>query len=530
MKNEKSKGIASKIKFVIINCVIASSFGCLGKGEDANVTVNSTDTTSSQTSTSSSGSSSSSTSTSSSSGGSSSSSDSGNSGGGGNSVDCTQVRYKDSDKDGLVVSSGSAVCSDSSTYTIAASSLTSYQLNNLDSDDTVANNVDISNMSTVSESSLGVDVDGDGSQSTSSNIYTISSSSAWMSFVSGCHLTSTSTFTTSTSYCTYKVYITNDINFADLDGSSYDAGPSGDGLLTIDTPINLLAAGYSSLKFGGFINGGGNAFKNLKISISGSFSQIGGVVGYVEPSSTAGCPSKPRVQNIGLKSSSITTGSGSYIGGIIGRVGTCGQATSLYNEANISSSGPYVGGLIGYIYPSTGLTITNLFNSGNVTSTHASGNVGGLFGYASIGGGGTHSWTNGYNIGQITGATKVGGLIGDVNVGSTSSTTVAKFYNAGFVKATASTPTVGSITSKDLSTNSFFTDSYFLENSVCGTSETIPSCTQSTNSSTAAVKTSTELKTQSTYSNWDFTNIWRIQSGSYPYLRAYSAPTTVPGI
>ncbi len=98
-----------------------------------------------------------------------------------------------------------------------------------------------------------------------------------------------------------------------------------------------------------------------------------------------------------------------YGGSDIGSMSVSGYLSSLslnfgtLTDATSSTiSGAYAGGIVGY---SNGGTLTNCYNSGNVTSTSTQSIVGGLAGSA-------YKLTYCYSAGTITGASYVGGLVG----------------------------------------------------------------------------------------------------------------------
>ncbi len=174
------------------------------------------------------------------------------------------------------------------------------------------------------------------------------------------------------------------------------------------------------------------------------------------------------------------TGSSQVIGGLVGNTSSSCTVSYSYNAgtatATSSSAWTYLGGLVGQ---NTGSTISNCYNRGAVNSNYAP--VGGLVGYNNTGP--TGVVTNCYNSGAVTGYTgtvgglyRLGGLIGDCCSG-----TVTSSYWDYQTAGTSSSP-----------------------------------------SGTGSSKTTVQMKTQSTFSGWDFTTVWQIVGGdgsNYPSLR-----------
>ena len=97
--------------------------------------------------------------------------------------------------------------------------------------------------------------------------------------------------------------------------------------------------------------------------------------------------------------------------------------------------GDYTGGLVGYAEGD--ITITNCYNTGNVTSTSSNSYAGGLVGQADI-----ITITNSYNTGNVTARSSgtysyAGGLVGRVS----GTTTITNCYNTGNVTTTTSSST-----------------------------------------------------------------------------------------
>ena len=232
--------------------------------------------------------------------------------------------------------------------------------------------------------------------------------------------------------------------------SSYVGGVAGEASGSID----------SSYHIGGDISG----------SSYGGSSYVGGLAGYTTGTVT------------GSHSEGIVTGTGNYVGGLVGRGkvidssyheggdvtgqdsvgGLVGFGTTIgnsYHDSGIVSGKNYVGGLAGY---TTG-TVTGSHSEGIVTGTgnyvgglvgrgaaieasyHEGGDVTGTSNY--VGGlvGSTSSWVkNSHSEGNVTGKSFIGGLIGAAggNVDSSShvegDVTGTSYYVGGLVGSTSS--------------------------------------------------------------------------------------------
>lgn len=210
---------------------------------------------------------------------------------------------------------------------------------------------------------------------------------------------------------------------------------------------------------------------NFNGSVSGS-SNIGGLVGY----------------NYGPISASYSAGSvsgSSTIGGLVGY--NSGSISVSYSTSTVSGD-DYVGGLVGYNTNS----ITENYSTGSVSGINY---IGGLVGYNS------DSITENYSTSSVSGTSDVGGLVG-FNEGGAE---ISKCYSAGAVSGTSY---VGGFLG--LNNSGYVYDSYW-DTETSG---------QETSASDEVGKTTTEMKQQETFEDWDFTDIWAIQEDTtYPYLR-----------
>ncbi|WP_210546923.1 GLUG motif-containing protein [Rhodoferax sp. PAMC 29310] len=178
------------------------------------------------------------------------------------------------------------------------------------------------------------------------------------------------------------------------------------------------------------------------------------------------------------------------MGGLLG-LSNGGTINSAYATGAISGKSSLVGGLIGQarFYGS----INNSYATGAVSAPTAY-YVGGLVGQARF-----VSVNNSYATGAVTGGSATGGLVGYLDT-----TSVNNSYSTGAVLGRNVGGLIGLITRGNV-TNSFW--------------DTVTSGQASSNGGTG--KTTAELLTQSTYTGWDFTNIWYVADGpTRPFLRS----------
>jgi len=161
-------------------------------------------------------------------------------------------------------------------------------------------------------------------------------------------------------------------------------------------------------------------------------------------------------------------------------------------NVNIQSSGQYVGGLIGQVVGGSGTSavISNCSVTGTVTGTSTS--TGGLIGRLGVGYYDVYLY-NSYSRATVIGYTNAGGLVGSAERG--------QIYNSYSTGAVSGLSGVGGLVG--VQTSGTATSSYW--------------DTQTSGRVTSALgtgRTTAQMQTQSTYSGWDFTNLW-IMSG-YP--------------
>jgi len=166
-------------------------------------------------------------------------------------------------------------------------------------------------------------------------------------------------------------------------------------------PIDLSGIRWGTAvipQFAGTFDGNNLTISHLTI-VGGSYL---GLFGQLGRSDAAG-----EVRDLGVVDVTIT-GSGDYIGGLVGRNG--GNVTHCYSTGSVSGTGT-VGGLVGNNY---GGTVSECYSTGVVNGTSG---VGGLVGRNYSMGSVTHC----YSTGSVNGTSDVGGLVGENWGGSVSS-------------------------------------------------------------------------------------------------------------
>ena len=302
---------------------------------------------------------------------------------------------------------------------------------------------------------------------------------------------------------------TADISFQETDfQSGGDFYNGGEGWIPIGTTATSFTGAY---------NGDGYTISNLFINSTANNYQ--GLFGYVDNSSTI-------INNLGVLNVNIT--GGRWIGGLVGGL-LYGSISNSYSTGNITGS-VMVGGLVGEF---GGGSISNCYSTVNVTGTGYS--TGGLVGTSNSPG---NTISNSYSTGNVTGISSVGGLVGQ------NYATVSNCYSTGNVTRSSGTDTEfgGFIGMHDQGTitNSYSTgwvkytgDANPTDKGFAGAVRigTFSSCfwdtqtsAQATTAGTATGKTTTLMKTQSTFTDagWDFvpTPVWHItyENNGYPHL------------
>lgn len=212
-----------------------------------------------------------------------------------------------------------------------------------------------------------------------------------------------------------------------------------------------------------------------------------------------------------------------YFGGITGYVKTTGKATchikDCYNSGTLVMDEPagfgrgaaYMGGITSRVH-STGTAIENCCNVGEmivgISVSSSSMRIGGITGHVNN----TGKILNCYFSGEITiaGNVNYGGIVGEF---ADKATTIQNCYSVGkLTKTDSAKGTFGDAFGK-CAKSAVIKSCYALKNGgstfVGGTSTNV--------SAECGYKTEAELKTQATFTGWDFDKIWKMDG--YPVLR-----------
>ncbi|MDZ4184788.1 MAG: DUF1566 domain-containing protein [Desulfuromonadales bacterium] len=324
------------------------------------------------------------------------------------------------------------------------------------------------------------------------------------------------------------------------------------------TITNLFINRPAQDHVGLFGDASGATFANmtLQVEVTGDY-RVGGLVGNLEPGSikyihvtgtvtgitneVGGLAGRIKYADILSSSANVpvaggsqTSGGGSDLGGLVGNVqnGTSIADCAAYGSISVNSvSSLRTGGLLGTLWESSlersfatgdvvgrdnvgGLvghngrsSIAHAFATGNITAT-ANGitNYGGLVGSSDSG----STIINSFSTGNVTGIAMVGGLIGR----QTADSSVTNSYATGSV--TGTTGDVGGLIgiNYDGGVTSSYYDSTTTSQSDTGKGEP---------------RTSNQLRQQSTFTDWNFTEVWKIvEGGNYPYLAWQTFATVLP--
>jgi len=252
------------------------------------------------------------------------------------------------------------------------------------------------------------------------------------------------------------------------------------------------------------------------------------------------------------------SGTGDYIGGLAGLAEYYMEMTGSYSTGDVAGGGNYVGGLAGSVPSgSCGLRFTECYSAGNISGTDY---VGGLFGYNNMGG-----VKSSYATGDVSGQDRVGGLMGCLVGCSSVNGGITESYSTGSVNGRHGVGGLVGVNTSGTITNSYTISSvsgvdtvggfvgYFTGNQtnisknfsgaritmapgkraggfIGNTLTYIPTddCYWNKDSvglpapsfTSAAGKSTDELKLAVTYASWDLNNTWGISDGvNMPYLR-----------
>ncbi|MBT4033635.1 MAG: hypothetical protein HOE61_02675, partial [Candidatus Marinimicrobia bacterium] len=273
-----------------------------------------------------------------------------------------------------------------------------------------------------------------------------------------------------------------------------------------DSNAGFTPIGNLSTNFTGTYDGDDHTIDGLTINTSSA--DYIGLFGYIDHSA---------ISNIGLTNVNITaddfvgglvgrsdssaisnsysTGAVTghdYVGGLVGDNDLSSTINNSYSIAVVIGNRNYSGGLVGFNRNSS--TINNSYSTGTVTGDYFGG---GLLGYND---GSTIS--NSYSTSVVIGTGYVGGLVGCNN---NNNATISNSYSTGAVTGANN---FGGL----VGYNSTIVTNSFYDQTTSGQSDT----------GKGTPKTTAQMKTLSTFTNWDFSNIWDISTNTYPFLNTAS--------
>lgn len=243
--------------------------------------------------------------------------------------------------------------------------------------------------------------------------------------------------------------------------------------------INSTAGQYQGL-FGFVATGGQVANINVTgasvtITSPQSFTYVGVIAG--QNSGTIS----------GSSSTGTVTGGNHYNGGIAGI--NYGTISNSYSTAAVTGFN-YSGGITGY----NAGTISGSYSTGTINCTNLNGGITGMSAGGAI--------SDSYSRSTISGSIRAAGAVGYLTGG-----TVSNVYSTGAVTgSTNSGGLVGQVSGGTVSNSYWDTETSGRATSAAGTG-----------------KTTSEMKTQGTFSGWNFSTTWGIDGGGtvnngYPYL------------
>ena len=266
-------------------------------------------------------------------------------------------------------------------------------------------------------------------------------------------------------------------------GDNFTGTYDGNGYKVTGLSITSTSATGNGL-FG--VVGPGGTVKNLGVagSVAGSNFWLGLLVGYNYGGTIENCYS----------TGSVTTSS-NIAGGLIGS--TSGPVSKCYSTATVSATGASsinIGGLVGLASTAAAI-ISESYSTGNVSNsaTSATVNTGGFIGLSPA------NISNCYATGNVTSSAggRAGGFMGAT--GTFASAVWSNCYSTGLVTCATKGGIVGYYNVGTF-TNCFFDYNTAGTSNVCGSF-----LTSSPTGITA--KTIAEMKTQSTFTGWDFPSI-----------------------
>jgi hypothetical protein len=265
-------------------------------------------------------------------------------------------------------------------------------------------------------------------------------------------------------------------------------------------PFRII--GNEQTPFTGSFDGNGHVVSNFNYFIGDEEKDHIGLFGYVD------CL---LIEDLGVINHNIHAEVGDYVGALVGHFGS-GTISDCYVHGGNVIGGHYVGGLIGgtkmasmLCYLIT-LRISNCHANTCVTGTKY---IGGMIGFYD---GFTAEWAQDfygisdcYAFSEVWGTESVGGLVGGNFTGQ-----ISNCYSSGKVEQDFAI--AGGLVGHNY-------EGTYYEGTTTGSFWDIETSGQS-ESAGGLGKTTTEMKQQATFTDWDFVEVWDIvENQTYPFLQ-----------
>ncbi len=229
---------------------------------------------------------------------------------------------------------------------------------------------------------------------------------------------------------------------------------------------------------------------DTNIVVTATSDRVGGLIGSINEGTIS--------QSYALGS---VSGTGIRYGGLAGHCNR-GIIDSCFASVNVTTSKNPVGGLVGQT--EIGTVVRNSFATGNVTSTSRSTDADKYYSGGLIGKNKGQVW-NCYATGAVTGNSCVGGLVGQ------SENIITNSYAIGPVTAVDKTES-GGLIGKIIPATAGIKNSYY----------NIETSNMADNVGKGTPKTNSQMKNSSTYTGWDFNEVWTLdpsRNWGFPYLK-----------
>ena len=317
------------------------------------------------------------------------------------------------------------------------------------------------------------------------------------------------------------------------------SAPTGYGIFNSSFDGNIEGGEGTTGGIVGLMSGGEISDCTVTATIS-SEGRAGGVIG------NQNVTSHPPYNFIAISDSSFSgeVSGGEIVGGISGNFHN-GTMEGCFSEGSVTSPGGQVGGLVGSTQSFSSGTTATIRLSSSTSSVTGGERVGGLVGILS--GFGEHfvaTIEQSFATGNVSGTNYVGGLLGVLSgasvIDSYATGDVVGSDNIGGLIGGASTCTggagdavysVGSVTG----TGVYVGGMVGWSEPVCPLTASLTSTYWDTDSSSVTTsdggegRTTTEMTTEATFVDWDFTDTWTIDEGSsYPCLQWQGEDCPVP--